>query len=172
MHERYQPNFAALTTDEARLAWSSVVYAGLPLPPLPPDVDGPELFERCRGTIHQADVVLSMARRDDLLALSTLEKLVGHPIVRRLPPPPASPIRPRLGRPRSLVTGSKQRQDRREVSAISANPKRPGTKAHERFALYEVGKTVRQLLEAGLTVADIKWDTDRGYVSLVAPSTP
>lgn len=50
------------------------------------------------------------------------------------------------------------------VTAVEANPKRPNTGAWHRYQEYRVGRTKSQLLDAGLTLRDIAWDTKQGHV--------
>lgn len=59
------------------------------------------------------------------------------------------------------------RGDARVVARLAAVcPKRPGTATAARWRLYRVGATVGELLAAGVTRADIAWDTERGHVVL------
>ena len=53
---------------------------------------------------------------------------------------------------------------------VPENPKRPGKDAYDRFMKYRVGMTVKQLKGAGVTPADMKYDTDREFVKLEKPS--
>lgn len=46
------------------------------------------------------------------------------------------------------------------------NPKRPGSASATRFAAYKTGLTVAQFVAAGGTVADVKWDTAHGFISI------
>lgn len=48
------------------------------------------------------------------------------------------------------------------------NPKRPGSKAAVRFALYKDGMTVRQALEAGLDPGDLAYDSNKQFIVLEA----
>lgn len=50
------------------------------------------------------------------------------------------------------------------------NPKRPGSKTHERFKLYKNGKTVEELLADGAVYSDFKYDEDKGFVKFTDPS--
>lgn len=47
---------------------------------------------------------------------------------------------------------------------VDENPKRGA--AAERFALYAKAKTVGDYVAAGGTLADIRWDTKKGFISL------
>lgn len=46
-----------------------------------------------------------------------------------------------------------------------ANPKKPGSKAHARFALYSDGMTVGAFLAAGGTREDLRWDSKHGHIT-------
>jgi hypothetical protein len=50
---------------------------------------------------------------------------------------------------------------------MSPNPKRVGSKAHERYAEYEHTTTVGEYLEAGGLKADLRFDQSKGYLELV-----
>lgn len=47
-----------------------------------------------------------------------------------------------------------------------SNPKRVGSKAHAKFALYKTGDTVEAFLKKGGTYSTLKWDTEHGFVAL------
>ncbi len=49
---------------------------------------------------------------------------------------------------------------------VESNPKRKGSKSFDRFALYKNGMTVEQAVKAGVLYADIKWDTEHGFVAI------
>jgi len=49
---------------------------------------------------------------------------------------------------------------------VSANPKREGSKAHTRFALYKQEQTVAEALDAGITTPDLIWDAKHGHISI------
>lgn len=55
---------------------------------------------------------------------------------------------------------------------VKHNPKRPGSAAHARFAKYKNGATVAQLVKAGVTIADIKWDLAHKFVQLNGTGKP
>lgn len=46
------------------------------------------------------------------------------------------------------------------------NPKKAGSAAHRKFALYTDEMTVGEFLKAGGTRIDIKWDLDHGFIAL------
>lgn len=48
------------------------------------------------------------------------------------------------------------------------NPKREGSRAHERFALYKDGMTVGAFLEKGGSLGDLRYDTKHGFVQIAS----
>lgn len=44
------------------------------------------------------------------------------------------------------------------------NPKREGSKAHGRFALYAAHHTVAEYIKAGGTYSSLSWDTGHGFI--------
>lgn len=48
------------------------------------------------------------------------------------------------------------------------NPKREGTLAHARFALYEDGMTIAEYVAAGGRSSDVHYDSDHGDITLEA----
>ena len=49
---------------------------------------------------------------------------------------------------------------------VTANPKREGSKAKERFAFYVDGMTQEQALDAGITTPDLVYDASHGFISI------
>lgn len=174
MLERYHQHFEALAPEAARIAWEHVHRRYPDRIPAPPaeDVCGLELLARVEDAqLDHAQVVLTMAPAISLPAIQAVETLVGRPIQRLRPQ--TTPLASRS----SAATVAPPRSPRATVSAgaISAtqvvlsvvpNPKKPGTSSHTRFAKYAVGMSVAQLLAAGITRADLKWDTERSFVVL------
>lgn len=53
------------------------------------------------------------------------------------------------------------------IKLLSAtNPKRPGSKSFDRFALYQDGMTVEAFLKAGGRRADLAWDAKHGFIAV------
>ena len=48
------------------------------------------------------------------------------------------------------------------------NPKRAGSAAHKRFALYSKHTTVAAFLKAGGTRADLRWDAEHKFINITA----
>lgn len=59
-------------------------------------------------------------------------------------------------------------KDGKPYDAGENNPKRAGSASHARFALYKSGMTVKDALEAGVTSADLKWDTSKNFIKIAA----
>ena len=49
---------------------------------------------------------------------------------------------------------------------VDANPKKPSSASYARFELYEDGMTVAEASEAGIKPADLKYDLDKGFISI------
>lgn len=67
-----------------------------------------------------------------------------------------------------MSTGTRTRIAENSVITllVEENPKRAGSKAHERFANYQSGMTVKEAKEAGLLATDIAYDQKHNYISL------
>ena len=50
--------------------------------------------------------------------------------------------------------------------SMAPNPKRVGSKAHERYSDYESATTIGEYLEAGGLKADLRFDHNKGYLEL------
>lgn len=65
------------------------------------------------------------------------------------------------------VRASARFPDAAKITLISEkNPKREGSKAHPRFALYKTGQTVGEFIKAGGTFGDLDWDSSHGFISV------
>jgi hypothetical protein len=53
----------------------------------------------------------------------------------------------------------------RTLLSMKPNPKRPGSAARDRYALYQLGKTEDQLLAIGLWRSDFRHDTQHGFIT-------
>lgn len=49
---------------------------------------------------------------------------------------------------------------------VTANPKREGSKAFDRFAAYKDEQTVAEALDAGVTTPDLVYDAKHGFISI------
>lgn len=60
------------------------------------------------------------------------------------------------------------------ISAVCANPKKPGSRAYERFSLYAAGQSVKDFIAACIKAgfaerearADISWDRRKGFITV------
>jgi len=53
-----------------------------------------------------------------------------------------------------------------KIEYIDRNPKRKGSKAHARFQKYMTAKTVAKFLELGGLKADLRYDSEKGFVEI------
>lgn len=109
-----------------------------------------------------------------LPGLVDVPKPVKAPKVKE-PKAPKAPKEPRVKTPREPKpkkesTGRRGRTSAftpdRKIVSIVANPKKPGTGAHDRFAMYTKGMTVGTYLSLGGTLADIRWDVGQGFITV------
>lgn len=159
MLRKYQVNFQSLTPAEAALVARHVTRVTGKEYEQP--IDGPTLYERLSAAnLSQAQVILAVAPDPSPEAVVALEKLVGRPIVREAPAPVPAAASPR---PKgAAVRGS----DKRVITSVAPNPKKAGSASHARYALYAVGMTVDQFVAAGGTTGDVKWDLQKGFITL------
>lgn len=122
----------------------------------------PELLRGC--SVFTADVISVLVPLSGPLAHNALEKIMGRPITllpaQAAPPPPP----PHEGaKPEVLEIGA---SGRRTIHNIQPNPKRAGTGAAERYAMYREGMTVAEYLSAGGIMRDIAWDARQKFIEL------
>lgn len=61
--------------------------------------------------------------------------------------------------------------DNRIVTEVAPNPKRPGSQAHAHYEQYKKGRTVSwHYDQTDVTPADVRWDSSKGFITLVTPS--
>lgn len=65
----------------------------------------------------------------------------------------------------SRITFEKNKEGK-PYNGTDNNPKRASSKSHAKFALYKDGMTVQQAADAGLTGADLSWDTGHGFIKI------
>lgn len=53
-----------------------------------------------------------------------------------------------------------------KISYVENNPKRKNSAAHARFAKYMKAKTVEQFFKLGGTLADLRYDQNKEFVTL------
>lgn len=57
-----------------------------------------------------------------------------------------------------------QNAEKKAYNGTDNNPKRPTSNSFKKFALYKDGMTVEDAQKAGLTGADLSWDTKHGFI--------
>lgn len=80
----------------------------------------------------------------------------GNPIV-KAPRAPAVPVDPT-----NVIILLTAKDD----AGAFKNPKRENTEAWNMFSLYRDGMTVKEYVEAGGSVAYVRWDLGKGHISL------
>lgn len=165
IHPRYHEAFCTLTQDEL-----ACCVAGLQKTRQMPEIaDGEEFLGHCIAEhISQAEVVMALAHNPSVAAVTATERLIMKPIDRRT----ATEVekeRQALN-PRAIAVHVSAREATTDTRLIrllvEGNPKRKGTSAHDRFALYQDGMTVAQFLAAGGTRGDLTWDQERAFIRL------
>lgn len=101
----------------------------------------------------QADVVLALLRMN---LLRDAEALVGRPITHCPPALRSGSRTPVLRAPDPVI------------AIVYANPRAPGTEAHERYHHFRVGRTVAQARARGARRRDVRMALRRGWIVLVA----
>lgn len=173
MLEKYRKNFESLSPQETTMVTRSLVARRPEI--LDHGTEAPtSLYDICdRAGLGQGEVVLALAPDPSPEAVVVLEKLVGKPITRGLPAPS---LGMRVGdcppdarkKPERKAAGPRgaalKRDDNRVISYVAPNPKKQGSSSYTRYELYAVGQTISQFIAAGGTMADVRWDLDRGFI--------
>lgn len=153
--DRYKPNFDALDQDQIRHLTKAMQT------PYEEPLTGADLFEiYSEAGYDQADVVMSLATDTSVLGIQVIETLIGKPIQRRALPASSGTARKTRG------PAVRKSDPRRIVYVSPTNPKREGTASHARFALYVEGMSIDEFVQAGGTIADVKWDSERGFIKI------
>ena len=195
MIHAHAETYKKLSPVQAYALWSKLHQSGLvTAPPDPRESRGEVLAEKCEHLSH-AEVVMSIADRPEPFWCSVLDALLTKPVYlcargeTSIPVtdiegnPLPMPIGHRRGEPAGTGDMPKQmwkragarlqytkRVDHRVIkSVIDYNPKSPGSKSYDRFALYRVGMTVSEFIAVGGLMNDIRHDTERGYIVVDVP---
>ena len=76
-----------------------------------------------------------------------------------------NPKSDKFKRPRGRPKGSAP--DKRVITYVQThNPKRPGSRAHDAFCLYQEGITVEEFVKRGGTKGDVVWDLRKGFIEV------
>lgn len=167
MLDKYRKNIDSLDPESAALVASALSRRhGTTVSP-------DALFDSCVALgCDQADVVLAVAHDPSPLAVRALETVVGKPIEYGRPALLQRNARryqsaevPQRAEPKSKLTRTPvQRTDPRKIVYVAPNPKKPGSASYDRFSRYVAGMTVTEAIAAGVTAADVKWDSERGFI--------
>ena len=170
---KYDEAFRALTPAELAIVLEDMAPVRPELYELGDFESGQELLDYCRQTnISQAEVIMCMARDTRLPAISAIERLCMCPMDRRSPTQVERERHVASPPPRIVPISAKTEDADTHVIRLltTHNPKRAGTEGHVRFALYRDGMSVAQFLAAGGRRADVRWDQERNFIRLDAPT--
>jgi len=85
---------------------------------------------------------------------------------------PAEPAKKRgnleaLEKARAAGNAAREENRKKKITLVEkTNPKREGSKAFTNYALYRTSKTVGDFLDAGGTMADVRYDSNKGFITL------
>ena len=72
---------------------------------------------------------------------------------------------PKKAAPAARAPAPAAAPDGRRITVLApTNPKRPGSAAHARFALYRTGMTVAEFVAAGGRAVDLNWDVPHKFI--------
>lgn len=92
---------------------------------------------------------------------------IGQPAGFSVSTKPATPAQTAAAQQADKAFGKRDTNRGRTITLLKPeNPKRPGTKAHDRYALYKDGMTVGAFLDAGGTSGDLAHDQAHGFIKL------
>lgn len=151
----------SLNTEQVRVVHRdlTVVYPDFPKTEEPPTAELLVDLLAARRIDH-AGLLRPMFRETSPVAVGAMEHLIGKPFTRP---------QPKIKHAATTFNGRAPRArpaDNRIISCIVPNPKKPGSASYDRFAKYRENMTVSEALAAGVTMADIKWDSERGFICL------
>lgn len=174
---------ASLTTEHLAPADTEALCRYLALPTPTPDVPLAALLAESGRTL--ADVWRSLEGTRDVRLMIAAAALRGGVV--RLPPDPQlrpaphrrAPVkaprteaeRARGGAPKAPPSAPTTVPPDHVLVAIVPNPKKPGSASRDRYARYALGQTQRDAIVAGLTREDLRWDTERGFLTWAPPGS-
>ena len=170
----YEEAVGRLRTEQAAIVWGRL----LPRLPLgfapPPGAVSPKqkLCAALDAGVTQPDMVLAVIRETAPDAVGAIEALVGKPI-QHLAEKASGVVKPSA---RAADTGPAKPDKPADPilskiirMIVDKNPKKPGSASALRFDRYRDGATVAACLEAGVTLADVRWDVAHKFVRLEEP---
>lgn len=168
--DKYEGAFRSLTPDEVHCIAVGLAKTHPELCELGDFEEGQVLVDWCRAShVSQAECIMALSRDVSPTAVAAVEKLIMRPIDRRSPAEvererDASRPRPQ---PVAPVRSNEALTDGRIIRVLATeNPKRAGTKSHERWKLYRDGITIAEYLRNGGTRGDLQWDQERGFIKV------
>lgn len=192
---RYEELLEPLSPNQLRQIYSGLVQNGQLQAGTLSEITAETLAETCRSVDH-VELVLSVSDSEDS---AMIEQLMSRQIIRgpvgadRQASPHRRPNGSwSAGRRSAGSSGgssgapSAPRQprgpappDNRVLASVAPNPKKAGSKAHEVYACYVQGQTVREFVAAVVAkgrsekdaLDNLKYDIGRGFVQLAAEET-
>ena len=179
--------FAELTTTQVSTLWDKVHTT------LVPNTNTPEEFAQqvLSGKLPVFDIIMACVNCSGEEWDAILSALMDKPVYKCAPGETAFPITDYRGKEISSPRGHRYGQtleenkeprptqtrrstprkrgpqsDPRVIMTVKDNPKTPGSKAHARYALYQVGMTVDEFLKAGGRRPDINYDLNHGFITV------
>ena len=99
-------------------------------------------------------------------------EVVRDPFVKR-----SAPDRTKVSSSKEVAASSKKAMSNHEldnmigqaapIQILQENPKKVGSKSHARYEVYKAANTLAEFVELGGTRADIKYDMERGFLTLL-----
>jgi hypothetical protein len=151
--EHWRNGGRSLSPDTKELLWSKVYHASTPPPVDPADII--RIIKEDRA--FREDRILRSFGTDARSASTVTRKDKS------------------MSEAEAAAATARKRIDENSTIRITTeegkNPKRPGSAAYDRFALYRDGMTVKEAKEAGVSATDISYDSapEHGYISLTPP---
>jgi hypothetical protein len=186
---RYEELLEPLSSDQLRQIYSGLVQNGQLQAGTLSEITAETLAEACSKVDH-VELVLSVSDSEDS---AMIEQLMSRQIIRgpvgvdrqasphRRPNGSWSSGRSSAGRPAGAPSAPRQPRgpappDNRVLASVAPNPKKAGSKAHEVYACYAQGQTVREFVAAVVAkgrsekdaLDNLKYDISKGFVQLAA----
>lgn len=163
LNDAQQTLISLLPPSRASTIWHALHHSYPTFPPPPPDPSGPDLLRQLTAArLDQVTTLQPLFHQSTPAAVASLEEATGLHINHCRPTRLHTPTQ----RTHPARTPQPKPTDNRTILTVTPNPKKPGSASFIRFALYAPGLTISQVLQLGVTMADIKWDLERSFIVL------
>jgi hypothetical protein len=162
------PSWSHVRGTQHRREWAQTVWEGLLRVAQDPPTDCAEvcrIVRQDRTHYHTGD--------SDMAKRQAAEKTAPASTAHEAAPPAEASVKNRgpRGVPIDAVIHLLEDKDGKKFGPHH-NPKKPGSKTHERFAQYVDGMTIAQALELGITSADLVYDVGKSFISITGGTGP